>query len=59
VGWFALDLRSYHVVRGASAPRTAHAKIDKTLPLLNLRDCLAQRRCYVEDYLHCAGLYDG
>jgi hypothetical protein len=50
VGWFALDLTSYHVVRGAAAPRAAHAKIDKTLPLLNLRDCLAQRRRYVEDY---------
>ena len=50
VGWFALDLISYHVVRGSAAPAAHHAKIDKTLPLLNIRDCCAQRKRYVEEY---------
>lgn len=50
VGWFELDLASYRVVRGAFAPKTKHAKIDATLPLLNLRDCCLQRKRYVEDY---------
>lgn len=50
MGWFELDLPSYRVVRGTSAPTTQQAKIDATLPLLNLRDCCLQRRRYVEDY---------
>lgn len=48
-GWFELDLASFRVVRGTS-PATQHAKIDATLPLLNLRDCCRQRERYVEDY---------
>lgn len=50
VGWFELDLASYRVKRGANAPKDQHAKIDDTLPLLNLRDCCMQRKSYVEDY---------
>lgn len=50
VGWFALDLASYRVGRGEAAPAALREKIDATLPLLNLRDCCAQRRRYVEDY---------
>jgi hypothetical protein len=50
LGWFELDLASYRVVRGAGAPARQHAKIDATLPLLNIRDCCAQRRRYVEEY---------
>jgi hypothetical protein len=50
VGWFELDLASYRVVRGKTAPAPLHEKIDATLPLLNLRDCCAQRKRYVEDY---------
>lgn len=50
VGWFELDLGSYRVVRGASAPKSQHPRIDATLPLLNLRDCCLQRERYVEDY---------
>lgn len=49
-GWFELDLGSYRIVRGASAPKSWHQKIDATLPLLNLRDCCRQRQRYVEDY---------
>ena len=50
MGWFELDLPSYRVVRGTSAPTKQHPRIDATLPLLNLRDCCLQRRRYVEDY---------
>jgi hypothetical protein len=50
VGWFELDLASYRVVRGASAPESAREKIEATLPLLNLRDCCLQRERYVKDY---------
>lgn len=49
-GWFELDLASYRVVRGASAPKPHHPKIDATLLLLNIRDCCAQRRRYVDEY---------
>ncbi len=50
IGWFELNLASHHVVRGAAAPEDHHEKIDATLELLNLRDCCAQRRRYVEEY---------
>lgn len=50
VGWFGLDLGSFRVVRGGSAPKSQHKRIDATLPLLNIRDCCAQRRRYVEEY---------
>jgi len=49
-GWFELNLASYRVVRGVSAPKAQHRKIEATLPLLNLRDCCAQRRRYIEEY---------
>lgn len=50
VGWFELHLVTYEVVRGVAAPKRHHAKIDATLPLLNVRDCVAQRSRYVEEY---------
>lgn len=50
VGWFALDLSSYSVVRAATAPAAYHRAIDRTLPLLNLPDCCKLRQQYVEDY---------
>jgi 5-methylcytosine-specific restriction endonuclease McrA len=50
VGWFELELASFRVARGSSAPEAQHQKIDATLPLLNLRDCCRQRARYVEDY---------
>jgi hypothetical protein len=49
-GWFELDLASYRVVVGGAAPQRQRAKIIATLPLLNLRECVAQRRRYVEEY---------
>ena len=50
-GWFELNLASCRVVRGTNAPIAQHAKIDATLPILNLRDCCKQREQYVADYL--------
>jgi hypothetical protein len=50
VGWFELDLATFRVLRGTSAPKTQHQKIAATLPLLNIRDCCLQRQRYVEDY---------
>lgn len=50
VGWFELDLTRFTVVRSKSAPTSQHARIDATLPLLNLRDCCLLREQYVEDY---------
>ena len=50
LGWFELDLASYRVVCGTAAPNAVHEKIGATLPLLNLRDCCALRKRYVEDY---------
>jgi hypothetical protein len=50
VGWFELDLASFQVIRGTSAPSGQHKKIDETLPLLNIRDCRRQREAYIENY---------
>ena len=49
-GWFALDLATFRVKRGHGAPDAQHAKIDNTLPLLNLRECWQQRDEYVMRY---------
>jgi hypothetical protein len=49
-GWFELNLATFHVRRGPSAPNAQHTKIDKTLPLLNLRDCWQERKEYVTCY---------
>jgi hypothetical protein len=39
----SVDLDTFCVRRGASAPSAEHARIDETLTILNLRQCLAQR----------------
>ena len=49
-GWFELDLTTFHVVRGQTAPAAQHAKIDATLPVLNQRDCWKEREEYVFRY---------
>jgi hypothetical protein len=49
-GWFELDLGTFFVRRGSGAPPTAHARIDATLPLLNLRQCVAQRGEFITSY---------
>jgi hypothetical protein len=49
-GWFELNLDTFRVVRGAAAPSAEHARIDETLTILNLRQCLAQRRDFIRRY---------
>jgi len=49
-GWFELNLDTFRVVRGAAAPPAEHARIDETLTILNLRQCLAQRRDFIRRY---------
>lgn len=49
-GWFELNLATFHVRRGSRAPKAQHTKIDRTLPMLNLRDCRQQRQEYVKLY---------
>lgn len=49
-GWFELDLDTFYVKRGASAPSAEHARIDETLTILNLRQCIAQRGDFITRY---------
>lgn len=49
-GWFELELVAFQVVRGLGAPAFAFARIDATLPVLNMRDCCEQRAEYVRCY---------
>lgn len=49
-GWFELDLATYLVKRGAAAPARERVRIDETLPILNLRQCVAQRGEYLTAY---------
>lgn len=53
--WFALNMNTLHVERGASAPKAEWTRIDATLPLLNHRLCVQER----EEYLHCYQLGPG
>jgi hypothetical protein len=50
LGWFELDLDTFYVRRGASAPSAEHARIDETLTILNLRQCIAQRGDFITRY---------
>ena len=49
-GWFELDLASFLVHGGVSAPTTEHARIAATLKILNLRQCVAQRGEFITRY---------
>lgn len=49
-GWFELDLDTFLVRRGNSAPAAEHARIDATLTILNLRQCVAQRGDFITRY---------
>lgn len=49
-GWFELDLDTFYVKRGASALSAEHARIDETLTILNLRQCVAQRGDFITRY---------
>lgn len=50
LGWFELDLDTFYVRRGEGAPAAEHARIDETLTILNLRQCLAQRGDFITRY---------
>lgn len=49
-GWFELDLDTFLVRRGDSAPSAEHARIDETLSILNLRQCVRQRGDFITRY---------
>lgn len=49
-GWFALNLNTFQVERGSSAPQAEWARIDATLPVLNHRLCVQEREEYVRWY---------
>jgi hypothetical protein len=49
-GWFALDLDTFLVRRGPTAPASEQARIDETLKVLNLRQCVAQRGDFITRY---------
>jgi hypothetical protein len=49
-GWFELDLDTFKVRRGAAAPLAEHVRIDETLDILNLRQCIAQRGEFITRY---------
>ncbi|MBK8724685.1 MAG: hypothetical protein IPL96_01210 [Holophagaceae bacterium] len=53
--WFALNLNTYHVERGALAPMAEWARVDATLPVLNQRLCVMERDEYVRCYRHGPG----
>ena len=56
-GWFSLNVRTFHVERGAAAPQAEWARIDATLPVLNHALCVDER----EEYAGCywAGAHAG
>ncbi len=49
-GWFELDLDTFLVRRGPAAPGREHVRIDATLGILNLRQCVAQRGDFITRY---------
>lgn len=49
-GCFELNLATFHVQRGSSAPQAEWTSIDATLPVLNQRDCWQERAEYVNRY---------
>jgi len=50
VGWFELDLDTFLVVRGASAPPEEHDRMERTLEILNQRECVMQRGQHIQLY---------
>lgn len=49
-GWFELDPDTFLVRRGDAAPAAEHVRIDETLEILNLRQCIAQRGDFITRY---------
>lgn len=50
VGWFSLNIHTFHVERGPAAPESEWTRIEATLPLLNHRLCVSEREEYVRCY---------
>jgi hypothetical protein len=49
-GWFELDLATFMMRRGNAIPATEFLRIDETLNILNLRQCIAQRGEFITRY---------
>ncbi len=49
-GWFELDLGTFLVCRGQGAPANEHTRIEQTLRILNLRQCVRQRGDFITSY---------
>jgi hypothetical protein len=49
-GWFELDLDTFLVRRGQAAPVAEHGRVQQTLKILNLRQCVAQRGDFIMRY---------
>lgn len=49
-GWFELDVDTFLIRRGSLAPNSEHERIDATLRILNLRQCVAQRGDFIALY---------
>jgi hypothetical protein len=49
-GWFELNLETAFVVRGSKAPTPEHDRIERTLEILNQRECVKQREQYIQMY---------
>ncbi|MCB9654086.1 MAG: hypothetical protein H6729_08165 [Deltaproteobacteria bacterium] len=54
--WFTLNLYTAQVERGATAPRAEWKRIDATLPVLNHRLCIEERKEYLDCYRRGPGL---
>lgn len=50
LGWFELDLGTFVVRVGKQAPVAEKARIERTLPMLNLHQCVRQRGQYITLY---------
>lgn len=49
-GWFVLNLDTNEVAVGEAAPPALATRIENTLKILNLRDCVQLRGEYINDY---------
>jgi hypothetical protein len=49
--WFRLNMNTFYVGRGLTAPKAEWPRIDATLPVLNQKLCVEEREEYVTRYL--------
>ncbi len=50
IEWFELEFVGFQVKRSPNAPLGQHARIDATLPMLNINDFRKAREAYVREY---------